>query len=273
MEKEKLEIMVNEGKSIGQISKICSQSINTIRYWLNKYSIKPAYSRKSRKIWSDEQMLEAIKTSNTISQVLRKVGLKVRPGNYTTFNNFCLKNNIDLSHMTGEIERKPRKSDVKLKDVMTEKSTYARHLLKRRLLKERLLENKCNICGLFEQWQGKPIVLVLDHINGVNDDNRLENLRMLCPNCNSQQETFCGKSKKRATPISERGRCLDCGTAIYKNSKRCIKCRGIYNQKTQRPNREELESLINKMSFVAIGKKYSVSDNTIRKWAKSYGLI
>jgi 5-methylcytosine-specific restriction endonuclease McrA len=69
-------------------------------------------------------------------------------------------------------------------------------VLKRRLISESLLENKCSIqeCGLTE-WCGRPIVLVLDHINGVNNDNRLENLRFLCPNCNSQQDTFCRGSQ------------------------------------------------------------------------------
>lgn len=67
--------------------------------------------------------------------------------------------------------------------------------LKNRLIKEGILENKCLWCGV-SNWRDLPIILQLDHINGDNTDNRLENLRLLCPNCHSQTETFCGKGKK-----------------------------------------------------------------------------
>lgn len=67
--------------------------------------------------------------------------------------------------------------------------------LKFRLLAEGLLENKCSQCKITE-WQGKRISIQLDHINGVNTDNRLENLRMLCPNCHSQTETFGARNTK-----------------------------------------------------------------------------
>lgn len=62
-------------------------------------------------------------------------------------------------------------------------------------MKDGLLEKRCSICGLTD-WLRKPISLVMDHINGVNNDHRLENLRFLCPNCNSQQDTFAGRNKR-----------------------------------------------------------------------------
>lgn len=67
--------------------------------------------------------------------------------------------------------------------------------LKRLLIKEDVIQNKCFCCGIDPIWNNKPLVFVLDHINGVNNDNRLENLRLLCPNCNSQTETFSGRNK------------------------------------------------------------------------------
>ena len=66
--------------------------------------------------------------------------------------------------------------------------------LKNRLLKENILENKCSICGI-DEWQGKEISLQLDHIDGDNHNHRLENLRLVCPNCHSQTDTYCGKNK------------------------------------------------------------------------------
>ncbi|HKU67960.1 MAG TPA: HNH endonuclease signature motif containing protein [Candidatus Baltobacteraceae bacterium] len=75
-------------------------------------------------------------------------------------------------------------------------TTKSRAAVRRRLLNEGLLRNECSICGLNE-WLGNPIVMHIDHINGVNDDHRLENLRMLCPNCHSQTPTYGGRNAKR----------------------------------------------------------------------------
>ena len=68
--------------------------------------------------------------------------------------------------------------------------------LKERLVKEKYLEYKCAECGITE-WNGKPLSLHLDHINGINNDHRIENLRFLCPNCHSQTNTYAGKNKKK----------------------------------------------------------------------------
>lgn len=74
--------------------------------------------------------------------------------------------------------------------------------VKLRLLRAGLLENKCEKCGL-ESWLGGPLSMHIDHINGVRDDHRLENLRMLCPNCHSQTETYSGRNRKRRKRLQE----------------------------------------------------------------------
>ncbi len=74
-----------------------------------------------------------------------------------------------------------------------ENSTYPRHRLKERIIKENLIEYKCDICGNTGEWNGKPLSLVLDHINGINNDNRMKNLRFLCNNCDSQLPTYKNK--------------------------------------------------------------------------------
>jgi Zn finger protein HypA/HybF involved in hydrogenase expression len=80
--------------------------------------------------------------------------------------------------------------------VFVENSTYARHNLKRRIIKQKLIPYECEDCGTGDEWNGKPISLQLEHKNGVHNDNRLENLCFLCPNCHSQSDTYAGKNKK-----------------------------------------------------------------------------
>ena len=75
-------------------------------------------------------------------------------------------------------------------------STYGRQHIKRRLLAEGLKEPRCELCGQGEIWQGKPMSMILDHINGVRDDHRLENLRMVCPNCAATLDTHCGRRNR-----------------------------------------------------------------------------
>jgi 5-methylcytosine-specific restriction endonuclease McrA len=89
-------------------------------------------------------------------------------------------------------------------EVFIEESTYPRHRLKGRILKQNLIEYKCQCCGIKDEWNKQKLVLQLDHINGINNDNRLENLRFLCPNCHSQQDTFAARNKNRAcSPTAE----------------------------------------------------------------------
>ena len=96
--------------------------------------------------------------------------------------------------LRGEINPRPALSP--LDEILVKNSTYNRFHLKKRLLKQNLLENTCAICGCQPIHNGKPLVLVIDHINGVHNDNRINNLRMLCPNCHSQTDTFSGRNKK-----------------------------------------------------------------------------
>ena len=105
---------------------------------------------------------------------------------------------IDTSHWLGQGHLRgknhswtPRRP---LSEILVENSRFADLTqLKRRLVAEGVLDYQCARCGIAE-WLGRPLVLRLDHVNGVGDDHRLDNIRLLCPNCDSQTDTFCGKN-------------------------------------------------------------------------------
>lgn len=146
-----------------------------------------------RRTWTDQQLKAAIETSISISDTLRKIGLAVRPGNFQTVKKYITKLELDTSHFLGQGHGRsipPQKRS--LKEILVEDSTYAKSsTVKKRLIKEGLLVEQCALCSLKGTWNERPLVLVLDHVNGHRTDYRIENLRLLCPNCNSQQPTFC----------------------------------------------------------------------------------
>jgi len=82
-------------------------------------------------------------------------------------------------------------------EVFVENSTYARHNLKRRVLHQNLIKYECSICSMPPEWKGKPMSLVLDHINGINNDNRIDNLRFVCHNCDSQLPTYKSRNIRK----------------------------------------------------------------------------
>lgn len=122
------------------------------------------------------------------------------------------------------------------------------------------------MCGLGNNWNGKPLVLILDHINGIYNDNRIENLRLLCPNCNSQTDTFAGRNCKKA----QKYYCPDCGKEKLKTSKRCYKCAVRENYNSKRPTKEELQREMLENSIVNIAKKHGVHRVTVHSWIREY---
>ena len=143
---------------------------------------------------SDSEFIELIQSSKSYSDCLRKLGLTPKGGSSLDVLKRRIKElNCSVEHFKG---RTVSSTKYELKDILVENSTYTNiSRLKERLIKNNLLEYKCAKCGIIN-WQNEPIVLQLDHINGVNNDHRLENLRFLCPNCHSQTETYAGKNKK-----------------------------------------------------------------------------
>ncbi len=157
--------------------------------------------------WDINDLKDAVANSSSIAGVLRNLRLKAVGGNYKTVNDKIRLLGIDTSHLTGQGWNVGNKAgltnSLPIEQVLVEDSPYKRsYHLKRRLLRLGLIENKCLVCSLTE-WLGSPIALELDHINGTHSDNRITNLRLLCPNCHSQTETYRGRNIRRITPKAE----------------------------------------------------------------------
>ena len=150
------------------------------------------------KNYTDEQFIEAVETSTSIRQVLFKLGLKEAGGNYEVAKSRMSSLGVKLlSGPNGQGWSKGKTLGPKrpIEDYLKEDVRVQSFRLKNRLLAEGLKEHKCECCGITE-WNGKPAPIELDHINGNHHDNRLENLRILCPNCHAQTDTYRGKNKK-----------------------------------------------------------------------------
>lgn len=148
---------------------------------------------------SDQEIISAIASSFSIRQTLQKLGLCDTGTAYRNIKRRIKSLNLDTSHFLGKGYLKGGTHNwapkVLLSTILIKESTYENIAsLKTRLIKEQVLLPVCVECGLTNHWNGKPLNLQLDHINGIYNDHRIENLRFLCPNCHSQTETFAGRN-------------------------------------------------------------------------------
>ena len=219
------------------------------------------------------QFAKIVKNSLTKKQVVQKCGYKCLT-NYRGIDRRIEKLKLDTSHFDPNHNNSVPKNKKKLKDVCVENSTFDRGSLKKRLFSELNWKKICCNCQAtecisIETGEVIPIPIELDHINGVNNDHRFENLRFLCPNCHTQMPTNKGSNVKNKQQTT----CTDCNKKITKGSTRCGSCASKKFNKRKVKNRPSLETLLEDLKtlpYTKVGKKYGVSDNCIRKWIKQY---
>jgi hypothetical protein len=231
--------------------------------------------------FTEEEARAAIALADCWAAALRLLGMRVAGGNHKTLQKWASIWEISTEHfdMAAVRARTPRRA-LPLEEILIEGSNYKRSSLKRRLYEEGIKQPRCELCGQGEVWRGKRISLILDHINGDATDNRLENLRIACPNCAASFETHCGRNKNRKH--AQRA-CAHCGTEFHPKyaqqrhcSHRCghmsarVRCPKPESRKVERPPYEQLMRELEDSNYSAVGRKYGVSDNAILKWVRAY---
>lgn len=167
-------------------------------------TIKSLHFPRTRK-YTIQEFITAVQNSKSVREALKKLEVEPKGGNYKIFYNTAQQLGLDTSHFTGRghnlgkrgKNRIGGRAATPIQDLLVENSSYQSFKLKHRLLIENILPPECNSCKL-STWMNRPIPLELDHVNGVNTDNRIENLRLLCPNCHALTPTYRGKNKFRA---------------------------------------------------------------------------
>ena len=243
--------------------------------------------------YTEEEFINAVQSSVSIAEVIRKLGLSKYGATYKTIKRYCQELNLDMSHFTGKLWSKGKQVGPKrdISDYLTNKVKIGSHRFKHRLIKENIFEYKCYQCNLTE-WNNQPIPIELHHKDGNNDNNELSNIILLCPNCHAQTDNYRGKAKqykihkkenackesqikygppKPRKPCKKKIKlCPTCNNEL-KRGKQCMNCY-LEDHAKNIPPKEELERLIWTKPTTLLAKDYGVSDSAIGKWCKKYNI-
>jgi hypothetical protein len=216
---------------------------------------------------SDDDFKALVAKHTTRRDIIHELGLATGQGYYNRLINARVQAlGLDTSHWVGS---KHPAGKFKRTSTLPIEAITNRADLKRRLIRDGVLENKCSKCGIGPEWQGEPLSLQLDHIDGNRHNNARENLRLLCPNCHSQTPTFGSKRAKKVYTC-------DCGTRISRRSQKCPACEHHRRKGTDVraawPSPDTLLDRLRTMSVDAVGRDLGVSGAAVKKHLTKLGL-
>lgn len=219
------------------------------------------------KSYSKEELISILKESTSLTDFLLSLG-------YSSYSGSVLQTAKQYLQEIGLEEEYRRLHPIERcpNNIFIENSTACQKVLRQYYYEGQYTEYKCSICGQSPYWNGQPLTLILDHINGNNKDDRLENLRWVCPNCNQQLSTTGSRNR----PCKKINKCKRCGKIISSKATYCSACSGKQTSKKiieSYIDRETLKDKIRNQSFESIAAEYNkTSGNTIKKWCDYYGL-
>lgn len=223
--------------------------------------------------WDEQKFTVAVAENFCVAGVLRSLGLATAGNSYEVVREECKRLDLDTSHWRGRGYRVREKQ--KLSELLVVDSKATNATLKRWMTREGVLASTCAVCGQEPVWQGQPLTLRLDHINGDRTDARRENLRLLCPNCDSQTDTYCGRNVKRSR--DRRGdtravRLCPCGKAIGPRSLQCLTCKNRQQPtKIDWPPLEVMLTRLQNTPVTTLAQELGVSGNAVTKHLRHQG--
>jgi predicted small metal-binding protein len=229
--------------------------------------------------YTEEEARKAVAESLSWAEALRALGMCHTGGAAKILKKWAEIWGISTEHFDPYGRQRGSRHPLRaLSEVLVEGSTYSRGNLKERLFREGYKPRYCELCGQGEDWQGRRMSLILDHVNGVGNDNRFENLRIVCPNCAATLDTHCGRVSRE----QRRRTCEHCNAeyaARFAQQRFCsLYCGTHYDRgqprpetrRVDRPPYARLKREVAAMGWSAVGRRYGVSDNAVRKWVRWY---
>jgi hypothetical protein len=221
---------------------------------------------------------QLVANSKTYSEILAYWGFDNKGYNFRTLKARIAEENIDDTHISSVSvgQKVAFKTGRNIEEYLViDGPSISGQELKRKLINSKFKLDICEECGQGPIWNNKPLTLQLDHINGNRADNRIENLRIMCPHCHTQTPTFAGRNCGHAKPKNV---CTNCSTEFNNRFKHCPTCSTWRNKprpsrhKVTHPTAEELRTLVWSKPLTQLAKDLGVSDSAIHKWCRQLGV-